>query len=90
VNSAPYLCCAFIGCWLTVPSNDWFGRHGTIFIICLFSALACFWQGSVNTWWHMFIARLALGFEIGPESTNVAIYAAGCSPPPICGALIMQ
>ncbi|KAF1991320.1 putative MFS sugar transporter [Aulographum hederae CBS 113979] len=90
VNSAPYLCCAFIGCWLTVPYNNWFGRRGTIFITCLFSALACFWQGFVNTWWHMFIARFALGFGIGPKSATVPIYAAECTPPAIRGALVMQ
>ena len=53
VNSAPYLCCAILGCWLTVPFNKVFGRRGTIFITCCFSAIACFWQGFVNTWWHM-------------------------------------
>ncbi|KAK8248385.1 hypothetical protein HDK77DRAFT_481794 [Phyllosticta capitalensis] len=90
VNSAPYLCCAFVGCWLTVPYNHWFGRRGTIFITCLFSAIACFWQGFVNTWWHMFIARFALGFGIGPKSATVPIYAAECTPPAIRGALVMQ
>jgi MFS family permease len=49
VNSAPYLCCAFIGCWLTIPFNNWFGRRGTIFLTCCFSALACFWQAFANT-----------------------------------------
>ncbi|KAF2470714.1 uncharacterized protein BDR25DRAFT_334320 [Lindgomyces ingoldianus] len=90
VNSAPYMCCAFIGCWLTTPFNNWFGRRGTIFITCLFSAVACFWQGFVNTWWHMFIARFALGFGIGPKSATVPIYAAECTPPAIRGALVMQ
>lgn len=83
VNSAPYLCCAFIGCWLTVPFNNLFGRRGTIFITCAFSALACFWQGFVNTWWHLFIARFALGFGIGPKSATVPIYAAETTPPGI-------
>ena len=73
VNSAPYLCCAFIGCWLTVPYNHLFGRRGTIFITCLFSALACFWQGFVNTWWGMFVARFSLGLGIGPKSATVPI-----------------
>lgn len=81
VNSAPYLCCAFIGCWLTVPFNNLFGRRGTIFITCTFSALACFWQGFVNSWWHLFIARFALGFGIGPKSATVPIYAAETTPP---------
>ncbi|KAH8811761.1 MFS sugar transporter [Xylogone sp. PMI_703] len=90
LNSAPYLCCAFIGCWLTIPFNHWFGRRGTIFITCCFSALACFWQGFTNTWWHMFIARFALGLGIGPKSATVPIYAAECTPPQIRGALVMQ
>ena len=90
LNSAPYLCCAFIGCWLTTPFNNLFGRRGTIFLTCVFSALACFWQGFVNTWWHMFIARFFLGLGIGPKSATVPIYAAETSPPAIRGALVMQ
>lgn len=90
VNSAPYLCCAIIGCWLTVPFNHIFGRRGTIFITCTFSAVACFWQAFTNTWWHMFIARFALGFGIGPKSATVPIYAAETTPPGIRGALVMQ
>ncbi|PGH14762.1 hypothetical protein AJ80_05806 [Polytolypa hystricis UAMH7299] len=89
-NAAPYLCCAFIGCWLTVPFNHWFGRRGTVFITCVFSALTCFWQGFVNTWWHMFIARFMLGIGIGPKSATVPIYAAETTPPAIRGALVMQ
>ncbi|MCJ1372883.1 hypothetical protein MMC20_004109 [Loxospora ochrophaea] len=90
LNSAPYFCCAFIGCWLTVPYNNLFGRRGTIFITCTFSALACFWQAFSNTWWHMFIARFALGLGIGPKSATVPIYAAETTPPGIRGALVMQ
>ncbi|GAB7342298.1 hypothetical protein MBLNU457_g0530t1 [Dothideomycetes sp. NU457] len=90
VNSAPYLCCAFIGCWLTIPFNKWFGRRGTIFITCLFSTLACLWQAFTNSWWAMFIARFALGFGIGPKSATVPIYAAESTPPAIRGALVMQ
>lgn len=90
VNAAPYLCCAVAGCWLTIPFNHWFGRRGTIFITCCFSFLTCFWQGFANTWWHMFIARFALGFGIGPKSATVPIFAAECSPQVIRGALVMQ
>ncbi|KAI1906475.1 hypothetical protein LOZ61_006660 [Ophidiomyces ophidiicola] len=89
-NSAPYLCCALVGCWLTVPFNHMFGRRGTIFITCCFSAITCFWQGFVGSWWHMFIARFALGFGIGPKSATVPIYAAETTPPAIRGALVMQ
>jgi MFS family permease len=89
VNGAPYLCCAVIGCWLTDPMNRLFGRRGTIFISCLISGLACFWQAFTNTWWHMFISRFILGFGIGPKSATTPIFAAECSPPKLRGALVM-
>ncbi|KAK3304591.1 uncharacterized protein B0T15DRAFT_247821 [Chaetomium strumarium] len=90
LNGAPYLCCAVVGCWLTDPMNRFFGRRGTIFVSCLISALACFWQAFTNTWWHMFIARFFLGFGIGPKSATTPIFAAECSPPKLRGALVMQ
>ncbi|GAB1312948.1 hypothetical protein MFIFM68171_03158 [Madurella fahalii] len=90
VNGAPYLCCAVVGCWVTDPMNKYFGRRGTIFISCLVSALACFWQAFTNNWYHMFIARFLLGFGIGPKSATTPIFAAECSPPKLRGALVMQ
>ncbi|KAI1167199.1 hypothetical protein F5B18DRAFT_659266 [Nemania serpens] len=90
VNAAPYICCALAGCWLTEPLNKRFGRRGTVFISCLISAAACFWQAFTNTWWHMFIARFFLGFGIGPKSATTPILAAECSPPKLRGALVMQ
>ncbi|KAL7271887.1 hypothetical protein RUND412_005329 [Rhizina undulata] len=90
VNSAPYLCCFTMGCWLTYPLNKTFGRRNTIFITCLISFLTCIWQGLTNSWWHLFIARFFLGFGIGPKSSTVPVYAAECSPPAIRGALVMM
>ncbi|KAK4135632.1 hypothetical protein BT67DRAFT_256629 [Trichocladium antarcticum] len=90
LNGAPYLCCAVLGCWLTDPMNKAFGRRGTIFISCVISALACFWQSFTNTWYHMFIARFILGLGIGPKSATTPIFAAECSPPKLRGALTMQ
>ncbi|KAF5006767.1 hypothetical protein FDECE_6889 [Fusarium decemcellulare] len=89
-NSAPYLCCAVIGCWITEPMNKRFGRRGTVFISCMISFLACFWQAFTNTWWHMFIARFFLGFGIGPKSATTPMFAAECSPKLVRGALVMQ
>ncbi|ELQ37140.1 MFS hexose transporter [Pyricularia oryzae] len=89
-NSAPYLCCAILGCWLTAPMNRVFGRKGTVFWSCAISAAACFWQAFTNTWWHMFIARFFLGLGIGPKSATTPIFAAECAPPKLRGALVMQ
>ncbi|KAG1744559.1 uncharacterized protein EDB91DRAFT_1123024 [Suillus paluster] len=90
VNSAPYLCCATISCWMTHPLNHYLGRKKTIFVTCLISFLTCIWSGLTNSWWHLFIARFFLGFGIGPKSATVPVYAAECSPAPIRGALVMM
>ncbi|KAI4185195.1 MAG: hypothetical protein LQ346_005958 [Caloplaca aetnensis] len=90
VNSAPYLCCAILGCWLTEPLNRVVGRRGTIFLTCIISSLACLWQAFTNNWWHLFIARFMLGLGIGPKSATIPIYAAECTPANIRGALVMM
>ncbi|WFC98790.1 hypothetical protein MYAM1_001522 [Malassezia yamatoensis] len=90
VASAPYIGCAFIGCWLTQPLNAVFGRRGTIFVTSFVSFASCIWQACTNTWWHMFIARLVLGLGIGPKSATVPMFSAECTPPLIRGALVMQ
>ena len=90
ISSAPYICCAFLGCWLTEPLNAYLGRRGTIFLTSFISFATCVWQGVTDTWWHLFISRFFLGFGIGPKSATVPVYAAECSPPLIRGALVMQ
>ncbi|RKF54862.1 putative metabolite transport protein YwtG [Golovinomyces cichoracearum] len=90
VNAAPYLCCATVGCWLTIPFNNWWGRKGTIIFACIISATACIWQSCTSTWWHLLIARFFLGLGIGPKSATSPMYAAECSPPSVRGALVMQ
>ncbi|KAI6102837.1 hypothetical protein F5141DRAFT_1050511 [Pisolithus sp. B1] len=90
INSAPYLCCATLSCWLTHPLNQWLGRKKTIFITCLISFLTCIWSAVTNTWWHLFISRFFLGFGIGPKSATVPVYAAECAPAAIRGALVMM
>ncbi|WFD33273.1 hypothetical protein MCUN1_000086 [Malassezia cuniculi] len=90
VAAAPYVACAFAGCWLTEPLNHFFGRRGTIFIGASICFATCIWQGVTNTWWHLFISRLVLGLGIGPNSATVPMYAAECAPPLIRGALTMQ
>ncbi|KAL6299918.1 hypothetical protein BKA93DRAFT_882053 [Sparassis latifolia] len=89
VNSAPYLCCGIIGCWVSAPMNKYFSRRGTIFISATVSFVTCIWQGLTNTWWHLFIARFFLGFDVGPKSATVPVYAADCAPASTRGGLAM-
>ena len=54
INSAPYLACAVLGCWLTAPLNALMGRRGVIFLSC-FVAGGSFPSPFVNSshcQWH--------------------------------------
>ncbi|KAK6339168.1 hypothetical protein TWF718_008591 [Orbilia javanica] len=89
VNSAPYIGSAFIGCWLSDPLNNLFGRRGTIF----FSANFCLWPaiGSAfaRNWYQLFICRILLGIGMGSKGATVPVFAAENSPASIRGALVM-
>lgn len=79
-----------LGCWLTEPLNRVFARRGTIFISSLIAALASIWEGVVQSWPNLLVARFVLGLGIGAKSATVPVYAAECAPAPIRGALVMQ
>ncbi|KAK4201686.1 hypothetical protein QBC40DRAFT_347615 [Triangularia verruculosa] len=90
VNAGPYIGSAFIGCWLSDPINNLWGRRGVIF----FSAHFCLWPviGSAfcHTWWEQLICRLFMGVGMGVKASTVPIYAAENSPASIRGALVMS
>ncbi|TIA90860.1 hypothetical protein E3P92_02372 [Wallemia ichthyophaga] len=90
VNSAPYLACAVLGCWLTSPLNRFFGRRGTIMITAFLSFATCIWSAVTNSWQHLFVSRLVLGLGIGPKSATVPVFAAETTPANIRGALVMM
>ncbi|KAJ9132423.1 hypothetical protein NKR23_g11209 [Pleurostoma richardsiae] len=90
VNAGPYIGSAFIGCWLSDPINNWFGRRGVIF----FAAHFCIWPviGSAfsHTWPQQLANRLLMGIGMGAKASCVPIYAAENSPAAIRGALVMS
>ena len=90
VNAGPYLGSAFIGCWLSDPINNYFGRRGVIF----FSAHFCIWPviGSAfcHTWPQQLACRLLMGIGMGVKASTVPIYAAENAPASIRGALVMS
>ncbi|CAO1630928.1 unnamed protein product [Sympodiomycopsis kandeliae] len=90
INSAPYFSCALLASWTTEPLNHYFGRRGTILITCFIAFATCIWSGVVHTWWHLIIARVALGFGILPKSATVPVYASESVPAKIRGGLVMQ
>lgn len=90
INAGPYLGSAFIGCWLSDPLNNYFGRRGAIF----FSAHFCIWPviGSAlcHTWEQQLACRILMGIGMGAKASTVPIYAAENSPASIRGALVMS
>ncbi|KAI4598653.1 hypothetical protein KJ359_002543 [Pestalotiopsis sp. 9143b] len=90
VNAGPYIGSAFIGCWLSDPINNWFGRRGVIF----FSAHFCIWPviGSAfcHNWEQQLACRLLMGIGMGVKASTVPIYAAENAPASVRGALVMS
>ena len=81
---------SLIGCWLSDPINNYFGRRGVIF----FSAHFCIWPviGSAfcHTWPQQLACRLLMGIGMGVKASTVPIYAAENAPASIRGALVMS
>ncbi|KAL1652188.1 hypothetical protein SLS58_000315 [Diplodia intermedia] len=90
INAAPYLASAFLGCWLSDPLNNYFGRRGTIFFSAVFCFLSVIGSGLSQTWPQLFVTRLLLGIGMGSKASTVPIYAAENVPAAIRGGLVMS
>lgn len=90
INAAPYIASAFIGCWLSDPLNNYFGRRGTIFFAAVFCLLSVIGSGCTQTWYQLFVCRLLLGIGMGAKASTVPIYAAENVPASIRGGLVMS
>ncbi|KAF8160959.1 hypothetical protein B0H34DRAFT_781615 [Crassisporium funariophilum] len=90
INSAPYISSCLLGCWLTDPLNNFFGRRGTIFITGIFCTLSVIGSGLAQTWPQLFICRLLLGIGMGAKASTVPVYAAENTPASIRGGLVMS
>ncbi|KAI1644275.1 uncharacterized protein F4817DRAFT_367751 [Daldinia loculata] len=88
INSAPYIGSALIGCWLSDPLNNRFGRRGTIFISAIICLIAPILGAITRNWEQFLISRLLLGVGMGIKAATVPIYAAENSPVSIRGALV--
>ena len=70
VNAAPYIGTALLGCWLSDPINNYFGRRGTIF----FAANFCLWpvlgSGFSRTWQQLMVCRLLMGVGMGLKAST--------------------
>ncbi|KAJ7321019.1 hypothetical protein DFH08DRAFT_1085989 [Mycena albidolilacea] len=90
INSAPYIASAIVGCWLTDPLNNYFGRRGTIFFCAIFCTLSVIGSGCAQTWPQLFVCRILLGLGMGPKASTVPVFAAENTPASIRGGLVMS
>lgn len=89
INAAPYIASAVLGCWLSDPLNNMFGRRGCIFITAVILVITPIASGLTQNWWQLFIVRFLLGIGMGAKGSTVPVFAAENSPPQIRGALVM-
>lgn len=90
VNAGPYIASAGLGCWLSDPLNNFFGRRGTIFFSAIFCLLSVIGSGVTQNWQQLFVTRLLLGVGMGSKASTVPIYAAENCPAAIRGGLVMS
>ncbi|KAI1803125.1 hypothetical protein F4811DRAFT_572306 [Daldinia bambusicola] len=88
INSAPYIGSALIGCWLSDPLNNSFGRRGCIFISAILCLITPILGALTTSWMQFLVSRLLLGIGMGIKAATVPIYAAENSPASIRGALV--
>ncbi|KAK0523978.1 hypothetical protein OC835_006078 [Tilletia horrida] len=89
VNAAPYIASALLGCWLSDPLNNFFGRRGAIFITAVILVITPIGSGLCQNWYQLFIVRCLLGIGMGAKGSTVPVFAAENSPSAIRGALVM-
>lgn len=89
INAGPYIASAFIGCWMSDPLNNYFGRRGTIFFSAMFCCLSVIGSAVTQNWWELLITRLLLGIGMGSKASTVPISCAENSPASVRGGLVM-
>ncbi|KAJ7586385.1 hypothetical protein C8J56DRAFT_828274 [Mycena floridula] len=90
INSAPFVSGALIGCWITDPLNNYFGRRGTIFFCGIFCTFSVIGSAFAQTWPQLLVTRLLLGLGVAPKACTVPVYAAENTPASIRGGLVMS
>ena len=89
INAAPYIASAFIGCWMSDPLNNYFGRRGTIFFSAMFCCLSVIGSACTQNWYQLFITRLLLGIGMGSKASTIPIFCAENAPASVRGGLVM-
>ncbi|PWN47406.1 sugar transporter [Violaceomyces palustris] len=89
VNAAPYIASALVGCWLSDPLNNFFGRRGCIFITAIILVATPIGSAFTHSWETLFVVRLILGIGMGAKGSTVPVFAAENAPASIRGALVM-
>ncbi|KAK5945334.1 hypothetical protein PMZ80_002538 [Knufia obscura] len=89
INAAPYIASSFLGCWMSDPLNNYFGRRGTIFFSAAFCCLSVIGSAVTQNWWQLFITRILLGIGMGSKASTVPIFCAENAPAAVRGGLVM-
>ena len=87
---SPYIGSWLVGCWLTDPLNNIFGRRGTIFFCGIFCTFSVIGSAFTQNWYQLFICRFLLGLGMGPKASTTPVFAAENTPASVRGGLVMS
>ncbi|KAI2464056.1 hypothetical protein F4781DRAFT_92741 [Annulohypoxylon bovei var. microspora] len=74
-NASPFFFASLVGCWLSLPINDWFGRRGAMAIAAFLifaSSLGAAW---CLKWQNLLLIRMVNGIGMGLKAVSTPILA---------------
>lgn len=60
-NASPFFFAALLGCWLSLPINDWIGRRGAMAVAAGLIFASSWGAAFCSTWYQLFSVRIING-----------------------------
>ncbi|ORY62682.1 and other transporter-domain-containing protein [Pseudomassariella vexata] len=75
MNASPFLSASLIGCWLSLPINDRFGRRGAMAVAACLIFGSSLGSAFCRSWIALFLVRIVNGIGMGIKAVSTPILA---------------
>ncbi|KAI1768649.1 hypothetical protein GGR53DRAFT_531862 [Hypoxylon sp. FL1150] len=74
-NASPFFFASLLGCWLSLPVNDWIGRRGAMAVAAGLIFASSWGAVFCSTWIQLFSVRIINGIGMGLKAVSTPILA---------------
>ncbi|KAI1374386.1 hypothetical protein F4677DRAFT_447380 [Hypoxylon crocopeplum] len=74
-NASPFFFAAVLGCWLSLPVNDFFGRRGAMATAACLIFASSLWSAWCSSWYELLLVRILNGIGMGIKAVSTPILA---------------